>query len=783
MQQRTKSHLSLALALAALPSLTGTVIAFPQMASAAETEAPAVYADWKFNASSARGSAEDNSLVIPDASGNGNDLELVVSDNGAKASDFLVMEEKSMTGAADAGSMKFVGFKEEDQAQLDALSGEARENYILNDLEYAYLRTTDGAPINHETFENGYTIEIVFMMPEDYDASDAWMNILAREGAGAVLGAGQWDYEGHHGTMQVNISNCKEIQYMTQNGGNSKFNSTLWGLSMDNGGAWYHIAITCDGNGDALKCFTNSGESFRNYTGGGMDGMYASDEEPDGGKFRVGAVISDASYRWCDSAFGNDLVTKLLRGNIQEIRISEGALGEDEWLFDPQPYVGTFGNNEEYKLKEDGNYTFAYIPDTQNTIKFTPEVSDAATAWMIENQKELGLKGVMHVGDLVENWDSTEQWQSAEQAFLPLAEAGIPTTFVPGNHDFSGSDLTNYHTYFGEDSAYAAAMAENGNEIVFEPSYDGTRQAASYTFIEGGSYTYLLVQLMYEPNDAELKWLDAVLSAYSSYPAMITSHNIFSCSAAEPDECTLNEQGDRIWDVARKHDNVFLLTGGHNHGSGFLDLVNDFGNPVIGMLVDYQFSYNGGNAWYRFMEMDETNQKIYFSTFSPYEASLSDAEKTGYFDLNYMTGSGNEKTYDFDFASRFSFQQTVALALTSPVKTVYEIGESLDLTGLSVTAISPTLAREVTGYTVSDVDLSAAGMKTVTVTFGGKSASFQVYVEPREAVTPDPDPSIGEESEDGGLTAGAALGICAAISVVLAVGAAAAAIVITKKRN
>ena len=62
--------------------------------------------------------------------------------------------------------------------------------------------------------------------------------------------------------MQVNIANCKEIQYMTQNAANSKYNSTLWGLSMDNGGAWYHIAITCDGNGDALKCFTNSGESF-----------------------------------------------------------------------------------------------------------------------------------------------------------------------------------------------------------------------------------------------------------------------------------------------------------------------------------------------------------------------------------------------------------------------------------------------------------------------------------------------------------------------------------------
>ena len=75
-------------------------------------------------------------------------------------------------------------------------------------------------------------------------------------------------------------------------------------------------------------------------------------------------------------------------------------------LFDPKPYVGSFGNNQPYALKNEGNYTFAYLPDTQNTIKFTPEVSDAATSWMIENRDEIGLKGVMHVGDLVENWNA-----------------------------------------------------------------------------------------------------------------------------------------------------------------------------------------------------------------------------------------------------------------------------------------------------------------------------------------------------------------------------------------
>lgn len=785
MQTKSKHIPLLAAALAIALLLTGIltllrgVPLFRAEADDVQSEETTVYADWKFGEDNASGSLEDNSLVIEDASGNGNDLKIVASENGAKASDFLAFEDISMTG--DAQSMKFSGIKEEDQTQLDTLSGTERENYILNDLEYAYLRTIDKAPINTETFMDGYTIELVFMMPVDYDASDAWMNILAREGLGAKLGSGQWDYEGHHGTMQINISNCKEIQYMTQNGTNTKFNSTLWGLSMDNGGAWYHIAITCDAEGSALKAYTNSGDSFRNYTGGGMDGMYAAE---DGGNFRIGAVISNHLYQWADSE-NYDLVTKLLRGNLQEIRISKGELTQDQWLLNPKDHVGSFGNNEEYELKNENNYTFAFIPDTQNTIKFTPEVSDAATEWLIENQDTINLKALSHVGDLVENWNAEDQWQNAEEAFLPLAQAGIPITFVPGNHDFSGSDLTYFEEYFGDDTSYARAMEGNGNKVYFEAVGGDSRQVGSYTFVDGGSYTYLFIQLMYEPNDTELAWLDHILSKYPDNPAIITSHNIFSCSASKPDECDLNEQGERIWNVAKTHDNVFMITGGHNHGSGFIDLTNDFGNPVIGMLVDYQFSYNGGNAWYRFMEMDETDNKIYFSTFSPYEASLTEEEKTGYFDLNFMTGSGNERTYDFNFEERFDFAfDTLSISITGPAKTVYSVGESLDLTGLIVTAHSEDANRIVTNYTVSAVDMSTAGTKTVTVTYDGATASFSVYVQAADTSGGDSETGGNQtQTQDGNGGCGSSIAAVGGIAAAIALGATVTAAILIRKKK
>lgn len=704
-----------------------------------------VVADWKFNQKNSSGSLENNDLTIEDQSGNDNDLRLVTSSNGAKAADFLSFEDHSITGKD--GSIRFNGLKPEQNEEMSSLSGTEKEEYVKNTLEYAYFETVDGAEVNTEKFEDGYTIELVYMLPSDFNASDAWMNILSREGSGAQLGSGQWDYEGHHGTMQVNISNCKEIQYMTQNAANSKFNSTVWSLAMDNGGAWYHIVITCDGNGDEIKAYLNSGEGFRNYTGGGMDGMYAAQ---DSGKFRIGATISDHTYQWADSET-TDMLTKLLRGNLQEVRISEGELDQSQWLYsDTSEYTSAIGNNNQFQLKNPDNYTFGFLPDTQNTIKFTPEVSNAATEWLVKNGASIGLKGLVHEGDLVENWDDPVQWENTQNAFMPLVDAGIPFLALPGNHDSDGSHFDSYNANFGMDSEYAQ---KTQGDVVYENG-DG-RHIANYRLVNGGSYQYLLLQLPYDPTDEEFAWMESVLQKYANTPTIISSHNIFSCSDSSPDVVTLNEVGDKFWSIAKKYDSVFMMTAGHNHGSGFIDLTNDAGNPVIGMLVDYQFSYNGGNAWYRFAEMDETNNKIYFQTFSPYEASRTAEEKTSAFDVNFLTGAGNEKTYDFNFSERFDFAKPESVKITSlPDKLTYEIGEAADYTGLQVEAVTAEGARSVdlADCDITGFDSSVSGKKTITVTYCGVSASFTITVK-EKAQNPDeskPGESKPEESQPDG---------------------------------
>ena len=71
----------------------------------------------------------------------------------------------------------------------------------------------------------------------------------------------------------------------------------------------------------------------------------------------------------------------------------------------------------------------------------------------------------------------------------------------------------------------------------------------------------------------------------------------------------------------KRYNQVFMMYSGHNHGSGQMTLTNDAGNPVLGLLSDYQFAYNGGNAFFQYVGMDEANNKITMRTYSPYSAT------------------------------------------------------------------------------------------------------------------------------------------------------------------
>ena len=72
-----------------------------------------------------------------------------------------------------------------------------------------------------------------------------------------------------------------------------------------------------------------------------------------------------------------------------------------------------------------------------------------------------------------------------------------------------------------------------------------------------------------------------------------------------------------------------------------------------------------------------------------------------------------------------------SITVTAPTKTAYTTADTaLDLAGMVVTANYSNQTTQVitTGYTVSQVDFSTVGEKTVTVTYEGKTGTFKVNV-------------------------------------------------------
>lgn len=597
-----------------------------------------VVAEWDFSKENSTGSIGDGTLKIKDASGNNNDLEMQTYTGGHltddKSSenweDYLKFSSESINGK---GSIEFAGLAKDKGADFV---------------------TVNDAPINKETFSDGYTIEILYYLPKDWTNNDKWMGMLARQVAD-TKNVKTMD-EPELGSTSIAVSNCKEVQYLTVNEDDSHLmKSAVWSVAMDKGGQWYHIAITCDNQGN-IKSFLNGAESFRNYKssdGGAMRGIFA---DPADGRFRVG------SSWWKE---GSQTLDKFLNGNIETIRISKGALSKSEWLIpNPESLAGDFGTNKEFALENKNNYNFVFLPDTQNTVKFKPDVMDSAIRGLVNDADKGNIKAVSHLGDIVEDFNDKTQFENSKNTFYKLADSKIKTLIIPGNHDYLPEDGYGYNDkefymnpnnnpldmfyrdYYGKDSDFTKKATYVVN--------DSPSGRSSYMKVRAGSYEYLMVGLSWYDLGRDKDWFENILKENRENPTIIVAHNIVDCSDTEPSSVQFSGVGDEIWNIIKKYDQVFMTVSGHYHGAGNKVYMNDKNKPVITILADYQFSYNGGNGFFKYAEFDEDANKIFLKTYSPYAASLSDSEKT-FFDVNYMLGKGNDDVLDLNFDNRFDF--------------------------------------------------------------------------------------------------------------------------------
>ena len=96
------------------------------------------------------------------------------------------------------------------------------------------------------------------------------------------------------------------------------------------------------------------------------------------------------------------------------------------------------------------NFTIIVLPDTQYYSEEYPWIFDNQTQWILENKESMNIVFVTHLGDIVDHWWTTEEFENANNSLSKL-DGNLAYGVLPGNHDGaeSGGDFYNYNNYFG----------------------------------------------------------------------------------------------------------------------------------------------------------------------------------------------------------------------------------------------------------------------------------------------------------------------------------------------
>ena len=520
----------------------------------------------------------------------------------------------------------------------------------------------------------------------------------------------------------------------------------------------YHLASITDNGADVLSLVSDNTYTINNinanhtvvvsffndtytltYTAG-AHGSISGDLSQTVASGAGGAAVTavpDSGFHfasWSDGATANPRTDINVTANIAVKAIFIKDSG------DPQP----------------GDYfTIAVLPDTQFYAESYPEIFDQQTQWIADNAQSENIVFAAHLGDIVNDYKSTGQWQNARDAMAVIRVAGIPYSVVPGNHDmfFATSDLTNYHTYF--------PYTDFNGYPWYGGNYPSDSNASNYALFSALGQDFLVLNLVCSPSllAEATDWANSVLTQYGARKAIVVTHGYIDTSGNYQN--SLTTAGLDAWNnVVKLHSNVIAVLCGHNAGQYHGADTGDSGNTVYNLLSDYQEQPNGGNGWLRLYQFYPLQNKIRAVTYSPY-LDQYDTGADGQFELFLQFGNPpQEQTPPLLTAA--TTDNCVGRA--AEITFIDDAGWRGAISGITVNGTALTAGQ----YTVSEGAIrieagvfTAAGDYSVTVTAAGYSDATVIQKineaatagdNPKYTVLPAADQSVYTAGDTGGIS-------------------------------
>lgn len=190
-----------------------------------------------------------------------------------------------------------------------------QNGYERNEIKRgSYFVTEHDAPINFETFETGYTIEVFIKFDKNFKvAENSWSHWLAREGKRGNLKKSS-SPEPQEPPLAMSMSTLKEVQFQSVDTQSTPTEISVWSGEIVDLDRWYHLAVVNNSQTGITDLFIDGVPMLRNA-------------------MNTRGLAHDAGKPWNLGAGVYDEIREAgFNGWIGEVRITAEALSESRWL-------------------------------------------------------------------------------------------------------------------------------------------------------------------------------------------------------------------------------------------------------------------------------------------------------------------------------------------------------------------------------------------------------------------------------------------------------------------
>jgi hypothetical protein len=292
------------------------------------------------------------------------------------------------------------------------------------------------------------------------------------------------------------------------------------------------------------------------------------------------------------------------------------------------------------------DFTVVVLPDIQGYTENFPQVLNSQTQWIANNKVNLNIKYVIQNGDLVEHTTNSTEWTRAVNG-MSILDGVVPYGITVGNHDLDDGLQTGgpgAGNIFRQNFPISKFSSQTGFGAYYNPG-NVNRNSWYSTFSDGG-LDFLVFNLEWEAPDDVLTWASGVIQSFPNHRVIVAMHHYLNPNPAVRDNLwpwprAGGNLGEDIWHkFVKLHPNIFMVHSGHIFGEDRQISINNVGNQVHEIVVNYHPSRpNGGDGWLRYYTFKTSINEIHAFSFSPWRNQFEN-DANSQFILNYNMSGG-----------------------------------------------------------------------------------------------------------------------------------------------